>query len=162
MFAACLLAAFLGIWLQGFSRFVPSVEHEDPFRTFIESDLRLAVWGASRNAWTLAHAPWRLYAAEPCFPMSRSLTLGHPMLSLGVLGLPVQLALRDPVVTYNAVFALVLLGSAFAMYLLVLEWTGVPAAGIAAGLLFAFHPVALARVIHIHIYDLSWIPWARA
>jgi hypothetical protein len=156
VFAACLLFVFLGIWRQGFTEFVPSVERPGTFGVLTEADVRLAVWGTSRNAWVLTHAPWHFFDAEPCYPTPRSLTLGHPMLSLGLLGVPLRLLAPDPVATYNAVFAVVILANALAMYLLVVQWTGSPAAGIAAGALFAFHPVALDRVMHPQIYDLSW------
>jgi hypothetical protein len=40
------------------------------------------------------------------------------------------------------------------MYWLVSDWTGVPAAGIVAGLLHGFHRVERANVVHPHIFDL--------
>jgi hypothetical protein len=42
------------------------------------------------------------------------------------------------------------------MYLLVASWTGVPAAGVVAGLLFAFHPIRLSAIIHPSVWDASW------
>src|SRR5262245_31926245 len=103
LFAACLFYVFLPIWAQGFTEVVPSVGRTGAARKLAEADVLLGVWGASRNAWVLSRAPGRFFEAESCFPTRRSLTLGHPMLSLGVLGVPVRLVAPDPVATYNGV-----------------------------------------------------------
>ncbi len=46
------------------------------------------------------------------------------------------------------------------MYWLVSDWTGVPAAGIVAGLLYGFHRIELTNVVHPHIYDTTWTVFA--
>jgi hypothetical protein len=160
VFLFCLLYTFLGVWSRGPTTFVPVTRRPERARMLTEQDVRFGVWGASRNAWVLARAPWRIFDAEPCHPVRRSLALGHPMISLGIVGAPVRLAVSDPVLTYNLVLAIVFLASALAMYLLVVDWTGSPPAGIVAGMLYAFHPVAVDRVIHLYIYDTSWTVWA--
>jgi hypothetical protein len=50
----------------------------------------------------------------------------------------------------------VLLG-ALAMYVLVGSWTASPAAGIAAGLLYAFHPVQIQTPFHFFTRDNAWL-----
>lgn len=158
--SACLLYTLLPIWRQGPSTVVPAVESPGNWQALVENDVRFGAWGTSRNAWTLTHEPWNLFDAEPCYPATNTLAFGNPMISLGVLGAPVRLLVGDPVLTYNVVVALVMMSSALAMFLLVRQWTGEPAAALAAGILFAFHPVALKGLHHLFTYDLSWIVWA--
>ena len=75
----------------------------------------------------------RIFDAEQCFPASRSLALGDPAITLGLLGIPVWVLSGDPILTLNVVTLAVNLLAALAMFWLVRDWTGVPAAGIAAG-----------------------------
>jgi hypothetical protein len=49
-----------------------------------------------------------------------------------------------------------MLVSFIAMYLLVSEWTGLPAAAIVAASLFAFHEVKLKDTVHFYAFDSSW------
>ena len=58
--------------------------------------------------------------------------------------------------TYNLTMLLLPWLSALAMYLLVVAWTGVPAAGIAAGLLYGFHASKLGNVVHPFAEDTAW------
>ncbi|MBC8291557.1 MAG: hypothetical protein H8E45_00150 [Proteobacteria bacterium] len=163
LFLLCLAYTLLGVWTQGPTNAVPAVTRPDVttrWKTLVENDVRFGAWGSSRNAWALTHEPWNLFDAEPCYPATNTLAFGNPMISLGVLGAPVRLLVSDPVLTYNVVVALVMMSSALAMFLLVRQWTGEPAAALAAGIMFAFHPVALKGLHHLFTYDLSWIVWA--
>jgi hypothetical protein len=45
---------------------------------------------------------------------------------------------------------------AVSLYLLVKEWTGLPAAGIVAGLLYGFHAAKIGDVVHFFAWDLAW------
>jgi hypothetical protein len=60
------------------------------------------------------------------------------------------------VVVYDFVVLALAALAALAMYWLVVEWTGVPAAGIVAGLLFAVHLPAGAALTYPFIFDLGW------
>ena len=163
LFLLCLAYILLGVWTEGPTNAVPAVTRPDVtarWKTLAENDVRFGAWGTSRNAWALLHTPFELFDAEQCYPANNTLALGHPMISLGVLGAPVRLLVGDPVLTYNVVVALVMMSSALAMFLLIRAWTGSAAAGIAAGIIFVFHPVVLGRVIHLFTYDQSWTLWA--
>jgi hypothetical protein len=120
------------------------------------ADQRIVVGTAGRNARVLITHPGRLFELESCFPVPRALTLGEPEITLGVLGIPVAIVSGDPVASFN--FALLLLTwiAAFAMYLTIREWTGIPAAGIAAALLYAFHPMKVEDPVHAFGYDTGW------
>jgi hypothetical protein len=124
--------------------------------TLKKTDQQFVVWLISRNARTLLRDPLALYEAEPCFPAKRSLALGEPGVNLGLLGIPARLITGDPIATFNSVWLLLPLLSAFAMYWVVMRWTGLPAAGIAAGLFYAFHPLKVHDPVHFYAYDTMW------
>lgn len=118
-------------------------------------DATYEAWLVARHArtwWT----PWRLFDTEHCAPGARTLTLGIPMLALGLLGAPAALFSDEPLWIYN--FALVLWSAvaALAMYALVLAWTRSRAAALAAALLFAFHAARLDRIMHPTEWDVAW------
>jgi len=126
------------------------------WRRMLEADHRFTVWATGRNARALLHAPLHVFDAESCHPAARVLAFGHPLLTFGVLGIPAELATGDPVAAYNLVTILLPLVAALALYLLVVEWTGVPVAGIAAGLLYGFHASKLENVFHPFAEDTGW------
>lgn len=127
-----------------------------PLGAGAEPDQHFTIWLVSRNARTFLTRPHRIFQAETCHPASDTLALTEPAISLGLLGMPAYLVTRDPIVTYNFVWLALTTIAALAMYLLVGEWTGVPAAGIVAGLLYAFHAVKLWNVSHPYIDDTGW------
>jgi len=127
-----------------------------PLGALEATDHRFVVWLVSRNARTLLTNPLGLFQAEQCHPAADALALGEPAITLGVLGMPMQWLAGDPVATYNSVLLLVTLVSFVAMYLLVVEWTGVRTAGLVAALLYAFHELKISDSIHFFAWDNSW------
>lgn len=121
-----------------------------------ETDHRFVIWQVARNAYTLLERPIGIFDAEPCFPVENSLALGESSIGLGVVAVPAYLVSRDPVATYNLVFLGMTLLAAFAAYLLVREFTGVPAAGIVAGALFAFSTYKTMDPVHYWARDPTW------
>jgi hypothetical protein len=128
-----------------------------PMADLHRTDARFEAWLVGRNAETLIHRPWRLFHAEHCAPLERTLTLGNPMIGMGILGIPAQLAVHDPILTYNVAIAAIALLGCFAMYAFVTTLTGVPSAGIVAGLLFGLHPLRLLWIVHPAEWDATWI-----
>ncbi len=119
------------------------------------ADVSFEAWLVARHARTLVREPWRLFATEHCAPGERTLTLGVPMITMGLLAVPAGLS-GEPILTYNVAVLAVLLASALSMYLLATDWTGVPAAGIAAGLLLALHPLRIDTLVHPAEVDIGW------
>jgi hypothetical protein len=163
LFAVVTLLLFHGVWQSGFNRVVPTSDARPSAGAPSEIDLNLSdqrfvVWAVARNAHALLHHPARLFDAEPCHPAEGTLALSPPLITLGLLGAPLRALGADPVTTYNAVVMSIDWIAAFAMFLLVRAWTGSPAAGIAAGLLFAFHPakIGLGFVTRPMITDTGW------
>jgi hypothetical protein len=165
VFAAATVSIFHELPGRGMTRVVPAFLPEDgpiydgthPGGAFLASDQRFTVWLVSRNARTLATHPWRFFDGEHCYPARRSLALTDPGISAGILGIPARLLTGDPVATFNVVWLEIAWIAALGMYLLVRHWTAVPAAGILAGLLFAFHVAKLWNVAHPYIDDSGWM-----
>ena len=163
LFALMTLLLFNGVWRAGFDRVVPTSNLRQSAGTASGIDLNLSdqrfvVWAVARNAHALLHHPTRLFDAEPCHPAEGTLALSPPLITLGLLGAPIRALGGDPITTYNAVVMSIDWIAAFAMFLLVRAWTGSPAAGILAGLLFAFQPakIGLGFVTRPMITDTGW------
>jgi hypothetical protein len=124
------------------------------------ADHRFVVWLVARNAYTLLTRPSRLFDAEQCYPARKALAFGEPGITLGILGMPAYVLSGDPVATFNFVLLVVTIISALSMYWLVREWTGVPAAGIVASLLYGFHELRTANVVTFFIIDNAWTVFA--
>ncbi len=156
VFAAALALLFGEVWTAGPRSFVPVAGLDDPkAQAMSRIDVTFEAWLVARNARTLAREPWRLFDTEHCAPGENTLTLGVPMITMGLLGVPALIG-GDPILSYNFAILAVLGVAAVAMYLLVTEWTGIPLAGIAAALLFAFHPVRIDRILYPAEWDASW------
>jgi hypothetical protein len=157
---ACALASVFHVYLGAdLRRAAPTVEAAsagDPAQPLLETDQRFVIWLVGRNAWSLLHRPLEIFDAEPCFPERDTLALGEPGITLGIVGIPAWLATGDPVATYDAVVVALSLIAALSMFWLVRDWTGVSAAGIAAGILFGFHHAKLWEVVHPYVFDNAW------
>lgn len=126
-----------------------------------EGDVIFEAWLTARNARTLMTAPQRLFDTPHCAPATKTLTLGVPMVTMGVLAIPAALFTTSPAFAYNFATWLLFVLSALAMYLLVREWTGVAAAGIVAGLLYAFNPLRVGiNINHPSVWDSTWLVFA--
>ena len=139
---------------------IPANIEGTTYDTIRRHDAVFQCWLVARNAQTWSRAPHRMIDAPHCAPYDNSLTFGIPMLTLGILGVPVERLTGDPVLTYNSAIALMLLLAALAMFLLVREWTGSPAAGIVAGLLYAFHTTRLSGIHYPSVWDTTWTVFA--
>lgn len=161
VFAVATLAVFGELWSYGPDRVIAVAKSrtnaDSPVADAVPvADVTFEAWLVSRNARTLTTRPHRLFDAEHCAPAERSLTFGIPMITMGALAIPTWYATGNPILTYNLTIVVITLIAAFAMYGLVTRWTGRPAAGLVAGLLFAFHPIRLTDITHPSVWDASW------
>ncbi|MDE0886046.1 MAG: hypothetical protein OSB70_10990 [Myxococcota bacterium] len=124
------------------------------------ADLTFYTWLSARNARTLLSDPVGIFNAEICAPTEKSLALSAPGLTLGFLGIPGFLLSDDPAFTYNTAVGAMLLLAAFAMYLLIAEWTGSRSAGVIAGLFYGFHAVRLDLLLWAAEIDTTWAVFA--
>jgi len=146
------------VFRAGASRFVPlaPVSCEAKLAPLRSADVTFEAWLVARHARTWLREPWNLFDTPHCAPDARTLTLGMPALALGLLGAPAAIFSREPLLVYNLARVLASAIAALAMALLVARWTREPAAGLAAGLLFAFHPLREELASHPMEWDLAW------
>jgi hypothetical protein len=161
VFAVALGAHFRGLWGHDPREVVLANAPADPrtqdgWARLAANDLRFTVALTARNARTLATRPLRIFELEQCHPTRKALALGEPMIAAGLAGIPAYLASGDPLVTFTFVLLALTLLAAGAMYALLHAWTGVPAAGIVAGLLYAFHPIKTHDLVHFYAWDGAW------
>jgi hypothetical protein len=135
-------------WRQGF------------WKRAIEADSMLHLAGVVGNAQRILDPDRTLFDAPQCNPIEKSLALGEPLITLGLLALPLALVASEPIPIYNTVLLFTAWLAAVAMYLLIKDWTGIPAAGIVAGLLYAFHPVKLQSVSYPFLNETTWTLFA--
>ena len=158
VFAVAIDLQFEPVRSEGASSHVPVFDPDwARILPFNVADVKFEAWLVARHAQTLLTRPRHLFDTEHCAPYENTLTFGIPMLTMGLLGVPGYVAFGDIVPTYNSALVLWLLFAALAMYALVSEWTGSTAAGIVAGLLYAFHPTRLMDVAHPSVIDTTWI-----
>lgn len=130
-------------------------------RDVLRSDVEFEAWLVSRNAGTLLRNPLQIFDAEHCAPETKTLTLGIPMIAMGLLATPAILFSPDPAASYNFAMFMLWMLSGLAMFLVVREWTGVPAAGIVAGIVYAFSPLRLgSNLAYPSVWDSAWIVFA--
>lgn len=157
VFALSAAQIYAGVWRRGAAQFIPSVAAAPHrYQGVVAADHGFVVWQVSRNARALTLDPLHFYEAEHCYPARHSLAYGGAVIAMAVLAIPFYWASGDPVWTYNAVLVVKVLLAAAAMFALVREWTASPAAGIIAGVLYAFHPLELQNPVHPHIFDTTW------
>ena len=150
-------AVYGEVWREDPRSVVPVLDFQrGGVRAIGRMDVSLETWLVARNAHTLVHHPHRLFDTEHCAPWEKTMTLGIPMITMGVVAIPASVATGDPILTYNVALVALTLIAAVAMFLLVTDWTGLPAAGIAAGLLYAFHPIRMEPIHHPSVWDTSW------
>ncbi len=119
------------------------------------------------NTWIIAwvgHAlttdPFHLFDANIFYPYRNTLAFSEVLLPQGLFALPINLATGNTVLGYNLVLLFSFLLAAYAMYLLVFDLTHQRAAGIIAGIIFAFNPFNLSNLAQVQLLSFGWLPLA--
>jgi hypothetical protein len=124
------------------------------------ADTALNAWAIAWVGMAIVRAPTALFEGNIFYPEPRTLAFSEIMLPQALLGAPLTWAGTDPILVYNllamAGFAL----SGFAMAWLVSRWTGDRAAGIVAGLAYAFNAHTLVRFSHLQAMHVQYLPVA--
>ncbi len=124
------------------------------------ADTALNVWAIAWVGMTLPRDPLRLFDANIFFPEPRTLAFSEIMLPQAVLGSSLTLAGVDPVLVYNLLALAGFTLSGWAMAWVVSRWTGDRAAGIVAGLAYAFNAHTLVRFGHLQALHVQYLPLA--
>jgi len=123
-------------------------------------DCLLNTWILERSHQQLLKNPLQLFEANAFHPNVNTLSYSEHLLPLSLLSWPVSWLTSNPILAYNFVFFLCCLLNAYAMFLLVRHLTRDAAAGIAAGLIFAFSAPLMQQITHLQLVAAWFIPLA--
>ncbi|MBC7246349.1 MAG: hypothetical protein H5T73_01040 [Actinobacteria bacterium] len=118
-----------------------------------------AAWLTAWNARAIFTSPTNFFQGNIIYPSRDVNTYSEHLFILGVAGAPVYFVSRNPVLTYNFLFFLALVLSAFGVHLLVKELTGSRWGGLAAGLFFSYCPFRMARTDHLWFLFSLFLPF---
>ena len=121
-------------------------------------DAELNTWIVAWVAHILPRDPLRLFEAPILYPEHHTLAFSEHMFVPSVIGAPLLWMGASPVLVYNLLIIAGLALSGWAMYLLMVRWTGSAAAGVIAGLLYAFNAHVLTRFVHLQAQHVEFFP----
>lgn len=133
----------------------------DPAGTLIRND---DVYG---NAWAMAwvvhqatRSPLHLFDANSFYPRPSSFAYTEPLLPIALQGAPLLLLGGTPILAHNVVLLLSFPLAGLGMFLLARDRTGSVAAGLFAGLAYAFSAYRFQHLVHVQSLATQWLPLA--
>jgi len=148
--AACLALAVLHTW--------PLASGPASLSRHDNADAMLNEWIVAWVAHQAPRAPLHLFDANIFHPEPRTLAFSEHMTLQGLMGAPILWLGGSPLLAYNLLVIAGLALSAWAMWMLLVRWTGSHAAGAVAGTLVAFNAHTLTRLPHLQALHLEFIP----
>jgi hypothetical protein len=127
--------------------------HEDP-------DVFFNMWRFAWVAHALATAPSKVLDGNIFYPEPRTLTFSDAMPVEALLAAPLLWIGAPPVLVHNLMLLGGIVLSAAGIFMLALHLTGSPAAGVTAGIIFAFVPYRFDHYMHMELQWTVWVPWA--
>jgi hypothetical protein len=130
------------------------VPHQDPL---------FSTWRVAWIAHQLPRDPLHLLDANILYPAQGSAVYSDAAPLLGLIAAPLLWLGAPAVYAYNVMLLAAFVTAALGAFLLVRELTGSAAAGIFAGIVFAFSPFRFEHYNHLEIIWSCWIPlslWA--
>ncbi len=124
------------------------------------ADTALNAWIVAWVGMTFPAAPLRLFDANIFYPEPRTLAFSEVMLPQSLMGAPLTWTGFDPVLVYNLLVIAGFALSGLAMAWVVSRWTGDRAAGVVAGLAYAFNAHTLVRFGHLQALHVQYLPVA--
>lgn len=121
-------------------------------------DAELDTWIVAWVSHILPRAPLSLFEAPIFYPEHHSLAFSEHMIVQDVIGAPLLWMGATPVLVYNLLIMAGLALSGWAMYLLMVRWTGSVSAGVVAGLVYAFNAHVLTRFVHLQAQHVEFFP----
>jgi len=130
-------------------------------------DAFFSVWRLAWIAHQLTTDPRHLFNGNIFYPEQRTLAYSDAILLPGVVLAPLQWAGARPLVVYNVLLLSTFVLNGLAAYVLVYRVAGSYAAGLLAGVIFAFSPYRFEHFDHLEMQLSFWIPlavlaWHRA
>ena len=125
-----------------------------------DGDPLLNAWALAWVAHQLPLAPAHLFDANAFYPERRALAFSETMLVPAVAVAPLRWLGAGVLFTYNIVFLSGFVISGAGMALLVRSLTGSGAAGLVAGIVFAFLPYRIDHFPHVQLQQTQCLPFA--
>ncbi len=126
-------------------------EHQDVF---------FNMWRFAWIAHAISTAPFHVLDGNIFYPEPRTLTYSDAMPVEAVIAAPLLWSGVPPVLVHNLMLLAGIVLSAAGIFMLALHLTGSPAAGVTAGIIFAFAPYRFEHYMHMELQWTIWIPWA--
>lgn len=123
-------------------------------------DVHFNLWRLEWIAHALKSAPRELFNGNQFYPERGVLAYSDAMLVEGVLAAPMLWTGVPPVLVHNLMLLGAIVASAAGMYVLARQFSDSAAAGIAAGIIFAFAPYRFDHYMHMELQWTMWMPWA--
>jgi hypothetical protein len=121
-------------------------------------DPYITIWTLDWDWWATLHQPLALFDANTFYPARYSLAFSENLYGMAVLLFPLRMLGAGPVAAQNVALLLGFAFSGFAMYLLGRRLTDSWAAGMAAGIFYAFVPFRFVHLPHVqHVWG-GWLP----
>ena len=121
-------------------------------------DSYFSMWRLAWIAHQLPMDPARLFEANVFHPQRNALALSDPILLQGVCAAPLAWLGASPVLAYNVLVLASFVLCGLAAWALAARLTGSSAAGVVAGIVFAFAPYRYEHYFHLEILWGFWIP----
>ncbi len=125
-----------------------------------DQDVFFNLWRFGWVAHALSTAPAHVLDGNIFYPEPRTLTLSDAMPLQAAMAAPWLWSGAPPVLVHNVMLLAGIVLSAAGIYMLAVHLTGSRAAGITAGIVFAFVPYRFAHYMHMELQWTVWVPWA--
>ncbi len=122
------------------------------------SDTVLNTWIIGWQAHILPRAPLALFDAPIFHPLSNTLALSEILWPAAPAALPLTLATRGPLLSYNLLFLLTFPLAGLGAYLLALHLTHSRPAALLAGIIYAFSPHQFSHLSQLQLLSIGWLP----
>lgn len=110
-------------------------------------------------AWDATHLGPGWWSANIFAPHPLALAYSEHFLPQALQAWPIYAATKNPILSYNLLFLSTFALSGLGMFLLGRELTGSVAAGLVAGVAFAFAPYRIANIPHLQVLSSAWMPF---
>lgn len=135
-----------------------------PFSVLVEDyDGAFITWTMTWVARSLLENPSQLYQAPIFAPLSNVYTFSDPLLSGALIGLPIWLLTKEPIVFSTVNYLLAGWLTAIFSYLLLKDLTNRRWSSVAGALLISYSSIHFTFFIHLHTFMIQGIPlglWA--
>jgi hypothetical protein len=124
------------------------------------SDSLLNLWITNWQAHQLLTSPLHLFDTNIFYPYPNTLAYSEILFPNVLLSVPIFAFTDNSVLTYNLMFLLSFILSAFGLYLLAYRLSGSRYAALIAGLVFAFSPYRAGHLSQLQLLTMQWMPLA--